>query len=46
MVFDNRPGGLQDVVVQGARLNHLNLFGAGYASQAEHMMDSLLSELD
>ncbi len=27
-------------------LNHVNLFGGGYASQAEHMMDSLLSELD
>ena len=26
-------------------LNHLNLFGGGYRSQAEHMMDSLLSEL-
>ncbi|MCR4346297.1 MAG: fructosamine kinase family protein [Sulfuricaulis sp.] len=26
-------------------LNHLNLFGGGYASQAEHMIDSLLSEL-
>ena len=26
-------------------LNHLNLFGAGYASQAEQMMDDLLSEL-
>lgn len=26
-------------------LNHFNLFGGGYASQAEHMMDSLLSEL-
>ncbi len=26
-------------------LNHLNLFGGGYGSQAEHMMDSLLSEI-
>ena len=26
-------------------LNHFNLFGGGYASQAEHMIDSLLSEL-
>lgn len=26
-------------------LNHFNLFGGGYASQAERMMDSLLSEL-
>ncbi|HLE94720.1 MAG TPA: fructosamine kinase family protein [Sulfuricaulis sp.] len=26
-------------------LNHFNLFGGGYGSQAEHMMDSLLSEL-
>ena len=26
-------------------LNHVNLFGGGYASQAEHMMDSLLSEV-
>jgi len=26
-------------------LNHYNLFGGGYGSQAEHMMDSLLSEL-
>ena len=26
-------------------LNHLNLFGCGYARQAEHMIDSLLSEL-
>jgi protein-ribulosamine 3-kinase len=26
-------------------LNHLNLFGGGYAAQAEHMMDDLLSEL-
>lgn len=26
-------------------LNHANLFGGGYASQAESMMDSLLSEL-
>lgn len=26
-------------------LNHLNLFGGGYASQAERMMDLLLSEL-
>jgi len=26
-------------------LNHLNLFGGGYASQAEHMMDMLLSEV-
>jgi fructosamine-3-kinase len=25
-------------------LNHLNLFGTGYLSQAEHMMDTLLSE--
>lgn len=25
-------------------LNHFNLFGGGYASQAEHMIDSLLSE--
>jgi len=26
-------------------LNHFNLFGGGYGSQAEHMIDSLLSEL-
>jgi fructosamine-3-kinase len=26
-------------------LNHLNLFGGGYRSQAEHMIDSLLSEI-
>ena len=26
-------------------LNHLNLFGGGYLSQAEHMMDTLLSEV-
>ena len=26
-------------------LNHLNLFGGGYASQAEHMIDALLSEV-
>jgi fructosamine-3-kinase len=26
-------------------LNHLNLFGSGYARQAERMIDSLLSEL-
>ena len=26
-------------------LNHLNLFGGGYAAQAEHMMDTLLSEV-
>ncbi len=26
-------------------LNHLNLFGGGYRGQAEHMMDSLLSEI-
>ena len=26
-------------------LNHANLFGGGYASQAEHMMDDLLSEI-
>jgi len=26
-------------------LNHANLFGGGYASQAEHMMDALLSEV-
>jgi len=26
-------------------LNHANLFGGGYASQAEHMMDNLLSEI-
>lgn len=26
-------------------LNHFNLFGGGYASQAEHMMDTLLGEL-
>ena len=26
-------------------LNHLNLFGGGYASQAEQMIDSLLSEI-
>lgn len=26
-------------------LNHLNLFGGGYRSQAEHMMDRLLGEL-
>ncbi len=26
-------------------LNHLNLFGGGYAAQAERMVDSLLSEL-
>jgi fructosamine-3-kinase len=26
-------------------LNHFNLFGGGYTSQAEHMMDSLLAEL-
>lgn len=26
-------------------LNHVNLFGGGYASQAEHMMDTLLSEV-
>lgn len=25
-------------------LNHLNLFGSGYGAQAEHMMDTLLSE--
>lgn len=27
-------------------LNHVNLFGGGYAAQAEHMMDSLLSEVN
>lgn len=26
-------------------LNHVNLFGGGYASQAEHMIDTLLSEI-
>jgi fructosamine-3-kinase len=26
-------------------LNHANLFGGGYASQAEHMIDTLLSEV-
>lgn len=26
-------------------LNHVNLFGGGYLSQAEHMMDTLLSEV-
>ncbi|MGA7802018.1 MAG: fructosamine kinase family protein [Gammaproteobacteria bacterium] len=26
-------------------LNHANLFGAGYASQAQHLIDSLLAEL-
>ena len=26
-------------------LNHLNLFGSGYAAQAEHMLDDLLAEL-
>ena len=26
-------------------LNHFNLFGGGYGSQAEHMIDSLLAEL-
>ncbi len=26
-------------------LNHFNLFGGGYATQAEHMIDSLLGEL-
>jgi protein-ribulosamine 3-kinase len=26
-------------------LNHANLFGGGYAAQAEHMMDALLSEI-
>ena len=26
-------------------LNHFNLFGGGYGSQAEHMIDSLLSKL-
>jgi protein-ribulosamine 3-kinase len=26
-------------------LNHLNLFGGGYGSQAEHMIDSLLSHI-
>ena len=26
-------------------LNHANLFGGGYAGQAEHMMDALLSEV-
>ena len=26
-------------------LNHLNLFGRGYAAQAQHMIDQLLSEL-
>jgi protein-ribulosamine 3-kinase len=26
-------------------LNHFNLFGGGYGAQAEHMIDSLLSEL-
>jgi fructosamine-3-kinase len=26
-------------------LNHFNLFGGGYGSQAERMLDSLLSEL-
>ena len=26
-------------------LNHANLFGGGYAAQAEHMMDNLLSEV-
>jgi len=27
-------------------LNHANLFGGGYASQAEHMIDTLLSEVN
>ena len=27
-------------------LNHANLFGGGYATQAEHMMDVLLSEIN
>ncbi|MDH3515106.1 MAG: fructosamine kinase family protein, partial [Gammaproteobacteria bacterium] len=26
-------------------LNHFNLFGGGYASQAERMMDALLGDL-
>jgi fructosamine-3-kinase len=26
-------------------LNHLNLFGGGYAAQAEHMMDTLVGEV-
>lgn len=26
-------------------LNHLNLFGGGYGSQAEQMIDALLSEI-
>jgi len=26
-------------------LNHFNLFGGGYGSQAERMLDSLLGEL-
>ena len=26
-------------------LNHLNLFGAGYAAQAENLMDALMAEL-
>ena len=26
-------------------LNHLNLFGGGYASQAEHMIDSILAQV-
>ena len=26
-------------------LNHVNLFGGGYVSQAEHMIDALLSEV-
>ncbi len=26
-------------------LNHLNLFGSGYARQAEDMLDNLLAEL-
>ncbi len=27
-------------------LNHLNMFGGGYLSQAQGMLDSLLSELN